>query len=244
MLLVPETDNIFVRNFAMVFSVILDVVSCVSILVANSSVANGAMLRNYFDRVVLGFDASEYSARRISELVQKVLLNRRNECNLQILHSSRDDPPGVRDWYEFSRKYPDSEVVFECQRQNQWWTERMAFPRVIIRILLFLTAIIIGVVIACILRIELLRILACFAGLVVVFLERLVNNVRYLVLLVKAKGCFEILENSRSDGQIEEMQKKIEERRELPVLESNFLHKMKSRILSERYEKTFGRDKC
>lgn len=51
-----------------------------------------------------------------------------------------------------------------------------------------------------------------------------------------------ILEKSRNKKQIMELQKMIENRREIPVLEINFFHRKNSKELSEEYEQISGVD--
>lgn len=236
MFLVPWVDGVSAERAAIILPCVLDGLLAVSILAVNNNVRKGALLRNYFDRVVFGFSVDRYDTREISELVQRAVSHKPKKCGLQILHTSEDRLPGVRNWYKFSQKYSDHEVIFECQKQNQWWTKRMVLMKITVYLLLFLAVIIAGIAVVCLLQINLFRVLACLLGLIIAFGDGLVNEVKGLLALVEIKGCIEALNISHSRKQIEMLQRKIEERRKLPVLEINFVHRLRSRKLSMRYD--------
>ena len=236
MILIPNTGDVLVERLSVACPVVLDILAWGLTWFAGYCVKNGALLRNYFDRVVFGFNlGDDYDERKIWELVDKIVKRNKKDCELRISHTARDIPSGVKEWYEFSRKYSDSEVVLECQKQNQWWTKKMADARVVAYGSVFL-AIIFVFAVLCGLGVEVFRVMFCLLGLTLVFLDRLVYSVKYRVSLLRVDGSLEILGSSGEVRQVEKIQSAIEARRRMPVLEMNIIHEKRSRNFSRQYE--------
>ena len=159
------------------------------------------------------------------------------ECKVQITHTSRSNPPGVKDWYEFSREYTDSEVVFECQRQNQWWNKKLLAKRMVYYAIVCGVVIVASVSLISFSCISAWRIIVSFLGIAISLIDRIYENFLYISLSKKIDNYVELIAISKNDDQIKELQRKIEERRAMPVLEMNIIHKKSSKSLSERYEK-------
>lgn len=235
-ILIPSTGDVLVERLSVACPVVLDILVWGLTWFAGYCVKNGALLRNYFDRVVFGFNlGSDYDERKIWELVGRIVKRNKKDCELRISHTARDIPPGVKGWYEFSRKYSDSEVILECQKQNQWWTKKMAFARMTVYGLVFLVIIFIFVVLFG-LGFDVFRAAFCLLGLTLVFLDRLIYSVKYWVSLLRVDGSLEILGSSGEARQVEKIQSAIEARRRMPVLEMNIIHEKRGGKLSRRYE--------
>ena len=234
-----DTGNPIIETLLYVVPSLLDIIACILILATNHAVKNGALLRNYFDAIVLGFKTDDYTEsklRSIRSLTNKITTKHPNECDIQISNTSHDNPPGVKDWYEFSKEYSDSEIVFECQRQNQWWTKEMLRRRLRICIIITIGAIAGLITIFGFSKVGFFKAFVCLAGLVKLVADSLINNYKYIKLSWEIDGSIRTLESSRDSTQIESLQKMICDRREIPVLEISLLHKKNSKVLSEEYE--------
>ena len=239
LLAIPELNNSIVVMLFIITASIFDVVSWVLLFFAGQSVKYGALLRNYFDNYVLGFKTTGYSERtirKIKDLTNKCVKKHKKEYEIQTSHTSRDDPPGVKDWYEFSTDYSDADVVFECQRQNQWWTTKLLLRRIAIFFILLVCIIVVAIIVLHYSQIGVLKILVCFIGLVITFIDIIIESIRCVIITLEIEGSIKILEASKNLAQLELLQAMIEKRRELPVVEINLIHKRKSRVFSEEYE--------
>lgn len=223
----------------MLLPLLLDTFVFVFYYKMEKSVSAAAQLRNYFDDTVLGFNRksqAQNEMRAIQQLIHKACSKNEADCLTQIANTGRDDPPGVKNWYEFSKKYADTEVVFECQTQNQWWNRKLYWRRMVFYIVIVLACFIgCGIIINYYPGFS-LPLVICFGSFAITFLDRACENVRYLRLSIKIDDVCEILSNSKTDQQIVELQKLLESRRKLRVVELNHFHKKNSKKFSEEYE--------
>ena len=79
--------------------------------------------------------------------------------------------------------------------------------------------------------------LLCTFGLILKLLERLTENVKYFWLSKKIDDYVSAMNESRTEKQIEQLQKLINKRRAMPILEINAVHKKVAKQLSELYQK-------
>ena len=221
----------------------LDALSILFYFLMGKSVSIAALLRNYFDETVLGLSINrpQSELRKIQEYIVKYTSKNKAEYQRQITHTGRDVPPGVKDWYEFSKDYEDSEVVFECQKQNQWWNKKMTQQRMITYLAIVLACIVAIALIHFYLQVSHLLIAVCFGSAIITFCDRIYENVLYLRLSMKISDYCEAYSSSRDDDQIRALQKLIENRRELRVVEINYIHKKISKWLSEQYAEISGK---
>ena len=236
----PDSPNNVAKVVLVAIPLFLDLVSAIFLISTSQLVKNAALLRNYFDQTVLHFQGKEYSnedLRHIRELRSRMVSKYAEECKVQITHTSRNNPPGVKDWYEFSREYTDSEVVFECQRQNQWWNKKLLAKRMVCYAIVCGVVIVASVSLISLSCISAWRILVSFFGIAISLIDRIYENFLYISLSKKIDNYIELISISKNDDQIEKLQRKIEERRAMPVLEMNIIHKKFSKCFSERYEK-------
>lgn len=68
--------------------------------------------------------------------------------------------------------------------------------------------------------------------------ERLIVNIRYYRISLKIDGALDVLSGSRTDENIRKLQAIIDERRAMPVLERNRIHKRRSKEYHELYYDT------
>ena len=203
------------------------------------SVSSAALLRNYFDEIVLGIKTSTYTdsvIRKVKSLIIDAVEKNKKECEEQVSNTGRDNPPGVKNWYEFSHQYSDSEVIFECQKQNCWWNNELCHRRLLWYGIILISGIILGFFFGFTLRVSIPRIIACLLGAIITFADRFYENIKYFRLSMKIDHRCETLEISRDQVLISSLQELISQRRELRVVEINRIYKKHSKVLSERYE--------
>lgn len=236
--LLPDLSNNILSAVCTIFPPLLGIASWVLLFFVAQFVKNAALLRGYFDDQVLGFritDGSESTLRKIKQLTNRVIKKHKNEYEAQAAHTSQDTPPGVKDWYEFSKDFPDSDVVFECQRQNQWWTKKLSSRRLVLYCLAFVATIVMAVSLYVAFHVDLWKIVGCLLGFIGVVLDAIVANIQYATISKEIDGAIKILERSKNAVQIEGLQGMICKRREIPALEMNLLHKRKSKMFSAEY---------
>ena len=202
-------------------------------------VSSAALLRNYFDETVLEIKTSKYTGsviRKVNSLIVSAIEKDKKGYDLQISHNGRDNPPGVRDWYEFSHQYADSDVIFECQKQNCWWNDKLCHRRLLWYGAIVLLGIILGSFFGFHANISILRIIVCLLSAIITFADRFIENLKYIRLSIRINDRYETLEVSKNQELIASLQELISQRRELRVVEINRIHKKHSKKLSERYE--------
>lgn len=239
-LLLPSGDTWdIITSF---LAVVLDVIAAVLAWRLSVNTSRAASMRAYFDSYVL--DISSYSCSK-SELTQleewalDVTESPKSQYNVQKNHTGHDNPPGVRDWYEFAKDHDGLSAIYECQKQNFWWTEKLSRIRHIISFVLSIIVVLFLVIVAYVAFKEkdLWQILFSTAALFLKLYNRIFAHIRYGVLSRELLGATRVLENSLSLEAIQNLQKLIDNRRKLPVLESNLIHKIKAKKLSDRYIK-------
>lgn len=208
----------------------------------SKNVRRASSLRAYFDSYVLGISCQQYSASDRQELVELALDAAEeypHDYATQIANSGHDIPPGVRDWYEFSNTCDGLTAVFICQKQNCWWTKKVSQAKrtaSIVTTLLFATLFCFVAYAAWPQRGG-LQILLSVVGIVLKIIERVIAKHNYHRISEQLTGATMALENNLTLEGVESLQKLINERRSLPVLESNIIHKIKAKVFSARYLK-------
>lgn len=201
--------------------------------------SKAAMLRNYFDACVLGIKEENYTEtdlRNINKIVCSTVSKKTIERDIQITHTGRDNPPGVKDWYEFSKEFPGNEAVFECQRQNGCWNDDLCKRRIYITVVAFVVTTSVYWLVVNLLQVGVLKSVICFIGVVIGLVEQFVENYRYLSISKTADDSIAVLNISRDSAHLEYLQGLINSRRELLVLEINCIHKKNAKKWSEKYE--------
>lgn len=227
------------KPLALLLPLLLDVIAFFLYYKMGRAVSAAARLRNYFDDIVLGFNRksqAQNEMRAIRKLVHEACSKNEADCLAQIANTGRDDPPGVKNWYEFSKNYADTEVVFECQMQNQWWSKKMIWGRLIAYVTLLLICVVGFSLISTHFPDYTFRISVCVLSLFITLLDRALENGSYLRITMEIDNACKLLSSSKNKELLEELQNWIESRRGLRVIELNFFHKKISKKLSEKYE--------
>ena len=235
-----DSDDSILSTLLLIIPPMFGVCSWILIFRASRFVKNAALLRNYFDNQVLGLKdgfTPETTMRKIKQLTNRVVKKHRTEYEIQVVHTSKDNPPGVKDWYEFSKQYSDSEVIFECQRQNQYWTKKLLIMRLVFYGILFIITLTVAILLCCAFQIGFWKVVSCVFGLLGVIADSIINNTRYINITSEIDGAIKILEISNDAAQIEKFQEMLGSRREIPVLEINLIHRRNSSSISEEYNR-------
>ena len=212
--------------FAFVFSVITAYqVNCAS------------TLRKYFDSYVLNIQLNQFSEtelREIREKAEKIYLRNPNKATIQMANTGNDSPPGVRNWYVFSKFYDGINAQFECQRQNTWWNSKMVTVRIIATVLMLI--LVGGIFLVFLMHNSILNILLCSAGILIKMCERVIENWRYFHISHQIEGSQQTLESHPTEEGIEKLQNLIDERRSINVLELGWFHNKFANRFSKLYE--------
>lgn len=194
-------------------------------------------LRKYFDAYVLNIELNQFSEtdlREIRERTEKIYLRNPNNAAIQMTNTGNDSPPGVRDWYVFSKFYDGINAQFECQRQNTWWNSKMVTIRIITTVVML---ILMGsIFFFFLLNNSILNALLCSAGILIKMIERIIENWRYFRISRLIDGSQQTIEVHPTAEGIEKLQNLIDKRRSINVLELGWLHNMLANKFSKLYE--------
>ncbi len=218
----------------------LDFIAAIFCVLTQKNVHWGARLRKYFDANVIGINPDQFSKSEKQSIMEKsesVFSTHAHDGLIQTRNTGHDNPPGVKDWYEFSTPLNGVYAQFECQKQNIWWDEKMS-RRKIPRILFagILIAAIFGLTMHMLNR-SIFTTILCSSGLILKTFERLYENVKYIRISLRIEDSKQTIEVRPEKEHIEYLQSLIDERRSINVLESNNIHRKDAAKLSELYSR-------
>lgn len=222
----------------LIISIIIDIVTLILQYLVDRNVKNGAQMRNFFDAKVLG-TCNSYSPSEehgIWEKANTIVNAKNNAFAYQSTHNGKNTPPGLKDWYVFSKTYSTpEEAVFECQKQNFWWTDKL-YKR---RILIYIAVATIFLVIAGIgIHFSPLKTFLCLLSFSVNLFSDILESVHCSHVMQSIKTIVELQSEAINPCIIEDLQKRIKERREIQMLEINRLHNKNAPKWSDLYENT------
>lgn len=216
---------------------VLDLAAFSLMLFVAYKVKTAAQLRKYFDAYVLNINLAQFSEtelRRIKEVAGKIYSKNLEDANIQMVHTGSDSPPGVYDWYVFPLPQTGINAQFECQRQNTWWNSKMSQRRLVLTGCgVAIIVIVFGVFMS---KVGSSIVLLYSAGFIIKIFERLIENIRYIIISNQIDGAQRVIEAHPSIESIELLQNFINERRSIIVLELNWLHKKTAETLTKEYE--------
>lgn len=234
---IPNSNNLFFLFIPATIDL------CVFIFnkLASRAVLTAASLRNYFDYIVLNVIPDQYTKETKQEIRQKALeisARHKKGCAEQITHTSRDNPPGVRNWYEFHSNCTVENATYECQKQNYWWNKQLSKVRNIIGITLIITMFAIFFILVVFMNLSIPKVIICFISLFINLFDLVKENYYYFKVSSDMQAVMAIPGVTNSEDYLQHLQELICKRREIPVLEFNILYKRRSGYLSELYEKS------
>ena len=162
----------------------------------------------------------------------------KKEADIHIHNTGRDKPPGVRNWYEFKNTVADLQAQFECQKQNIWWDKKMVKNRMIILPIILFIMISFFVAMFVLFKSDAMSIIVCAIGIILKVVERIIEHYSYHKTSIKIDAIQSNAERELTAETVKELQELIDERREIPVLEINIIHKLKAKRYSSSYEET------
>ena len=219
--------------------VLLDIIMVIISWLFTVKVKNASELRNYFDSVVLMIPNKNITNQNIQDIKKKafnIYEKHQSKIDVFLKNTGRDTPPGVKNWYEFKKDVTGVNAQYECQKQNVWWNKEMIKKR---RICFSIIGVILLVSIMVALycnRFNICGIIACLSGIAIKITERSINHYKYFVISIQIDTIKNHIENHLTKDNINELQELINERRSIPVLECNLIHKIKARFLSKTYD--------
>lgn len=203
-------------------------------------VKKAAELRNYFDYSVFNIIDNKYPKSNIDQIFEEAEImfsNKKEEAETQIKNTGHDDPPGVKDWYEFKKEVNGLDSILECQKQNIWWNKKMTnFRKKVI------TTAVLALLVSCYILIRILKkswftTILCSFGILSKLYERFKINKQYDKLSNEINGAFAVLQSNPTIEGIHSLQNLLSSRRELSVFELNSYHKHNAKLLSDLYSK-------
>lgn len=225
---------------SLLLPLIVDILILFFTCLRNKFQKQASNIRMYFDSFVLGIkeeDFSEADIRSIRDTAECISLKDSLKHDQQIQNTGRDNPPGVKDWYEFSGEFSGYDAVFECQKQNYWWNKQLCRNRLILSAIAFCLYVLTFITICWLNRISCFKSLICIIGMILSLFEQVCANFNYIKLSNTMEDYIKLPGIAKNVDQLECLQNKINSRRELPVLEMNWLYKRNNKLWSERYEK-------
>lgn len=201
-----------------------------------------ADFRKLFDRNVFELENDCVNTRnnfdRLAELREKVIARNFRDFTVQSENTGRNEPPGVKNWYDTNADMSGAAATFECQKENVWWDKKIS----VYQWLFFgvITILLISVV-ALLLRAkslaEVLLILLSEAGLLIRLCERITVIYKYKKVSIEIDTIVSSFDAFAEHKGVSTLQSKIEQRREIPMTHMNYLHKKAARKLTELYTK-------
>lgn len=222
----------------LILPAIIDVLTLFLQCIVEQAVKNGAKIRNYYDAKVLGIcdSYSSFEEREIWEKVNSLVNANKDDYAYQSTHTGKNTPPGLKDWYVFPEIYSTPEnAVFECQRQNYCWTDKLYQKRIHYY---KITAIIITVIAVIGFHFSQLKTILCLIGLAVKLYADIKGSIQCSHIMQSIKTFIELPSEAINPSILESLQKKIKMRREIQILEINKLHSKNASKWSDLYENT------
>ncbi len=238
MIFVPDSAS---KVIGMGIPALLEVFAFIIACIFNRMLKNAAALRNYFDSHVLMICEDNYTdirKQKLREIALNAYHKHKKEADINIHNTGRDKPPGVKDWYEFKNTAADIQAQFECQKQNIWWNKKMVKNRMIILPIIWFILISLFVAMFVLFKSDVLSIIVCAIGIIVKIAERIFEHYHYHEISIKIEAIQSHAERELTTEVIKELQELIDERREIPVLEINIIHKLKAKQYTSSYEET------
>jgi len=237
-LIIPESVPV---GYQIIAPIIFDILALLLSKMQDDSVGQAAEFRAYFDAYVLGINDNykQHERDRIIGDAIEYCEKHIKKSEVEIKNTGFDNPPGVRDWYDLKASKENTssnEVIFECQKQNAWWDERLSKKR--IKLLSALSAILLIAVIAIIILANnyiVIRIVLSSA-LIVKAIERVMAEHKYIVKSNIIDGAISVMRDKPNTSSIEELQKMINEKRRCNVVGINMIHKRNANPLSRIYQ--------
>lgn len=225
-------------NLSIVTPFVFDVLAAIAQALAVFFLNKGSSLRALFDDLLFEF-INNYGVKE-KEYVLSIVNLFSKKAKLQMNNTGDDNPPGVKNWYDLSPDTSHLQSVFECQKANKWWDDKLTKRKILFTILFALIVLVTFSVLSYFSEKSFCQIVFCSAGIILKLIERIYANFKYYKKSVQINTLIENMENNLTEANILNLQAKINERRSMPVLGKNFIHKKASKKLGPLYSSIKG----
>lgn len=195
-------------------------------------IEKGAALRKYVDYNLFKFGALnkyyQYSKEELIEISLKARDKNSRRASIEMRNTGNDKPRGVKDWYTGIKSSYDRYIaILECQKQNVWWDKSLSKIYInIMQILLIFTFFIF--IIFCLGKttpniLSMVISVMTFIGKVIL---EFITVSEYRKQSIKIDTLLTYNPDTLSDQHLLKIQEEIDNRRKMPFLASNLLHKL------------------
>lgn len=225
-------------NLSIILPFVFDVSAAIAQALAFFFLNKGSTLRAAFDDLLFGF-INNYSAKE-KEYVLKIVNLFPKKAKLQMNNTGDDNPPGVKNWYNLSVDTSQLQSIFECQKENKWWDDKLTKRKLLFTVLCMLIVLVVFSVLYYVSEKNFCQVVFCSAGIILKLIERINANFKYFKKSVQINTLIENMENNLTKANVLNLQIKINERRSMPVLGKNFIHKKLSKKFGSLYSSIKG----
>lgn len=118
------------ENIVKVISGILAVFYIFFRLKLNKNVEIGAYTKEVIDCTLFGFDIKKnlksFTEDKLNEFAIRKKVKNESEYLCQINNTGKDNPRGVKNWYEDRQQMDMKKAIYESQKENIWWDEKLS----------------------------------------------------------------------------------------------------------------------
>jgi len=240
LVLLPVYDE----KYALIIPLIVDFMTIIFRMTAKRNIKLAASLRSYFDDTVLGFHNPKFSTETVNMLWEKISIiesRHSKKCQRSIISTDQSEIPGMKDWYCFHKDCStNEEAVFECQRQNYWWTEKEYRIRKYIYAVLTLSlyvALTVGF------YSYPLKTIICLFGIIVNLYDDIRESKKCDKIMQSIETIINMQDIDKNPTQILALQSYIDSRRELLITEIDLIHRKNAKNWSTLYESIYNSQK-
>lgn len=214
---------------------LIEILAAVFCYLFSSSISLGSQLRAAFDDYVLGFSEKLNIKQELLEKAISVINKNKKQAEVQKRNTGKDNPPGVKDWYNTDSNETGISAIFLCQKENTWWDKKLTPWKILLN-----SIFIIGCILFLWLMVSFKYISVCqiflSAVLILRLIERVCVNISYYSVGKEIDGIEKVLKVSKTDEQISYLQSAINKKRSLNIVGINFIHKLLANKLSDIYK--------
>ena len=221
MVFIPDSAS---KVISLGIPALLEVFAFITAYIFNNKLKKAASLRNYFDSYVLMIGEDSYTdicKQKLREIALTAYNKHKKEADIHIKNT-----------------VADLQAQFECQKQNIWWDKKMVKNRMIILPIILFILISLFIAMFVLFKSDALSIIVCAIGIIMKIAERIIKHYSYHKTSIKIDAIQSHAERELTAETVKELQELIDERREIPVLEINIIHKLKAKRYSSSYEET------
>lgn len=91
---------------------------------ASNFIKKGAVARELFDAELFEFKRPE-NAELIYKNAHEISVLGGENAKKQMSNTGKDNPPGVKNWYDKYNVKDKNELIFKCQKENIYWDEKI-----------------------------------------------------------------------------------------------------------------------